>query len=145
VSRGRSARGPSRDGRRAPRTPPHLRRWAALAAVAWVVGLFALSSWPVGGGSLDFWWRFPNDDKVVHALLYAVLGALLRIATGSLATTLALAAAVGFADELLQSTVPGRSADPLDWVADVVGAFGGALLASVLVSVLARRRRRPAR
>jgi hypothetical protein len=126
---------------RPPPLPPQLRRWAALAAVAWVVGLFALSSWSAGEGALDFWWRFPHDDKVVHALLYAVLGGLLRIATGRLAATLALAGAVGLADELLQSTVPGRSADPLDWVADVLGAFVGAWL----VSVLARRHGRFAR
>jgi uncharacterized membrane protein YraQ (UPF0718 family) len=126
---------------RPPRWPPHLRRWAALAAAAWVAGLFALSSWSAGEGALDFWWRFPHDDKVVHALLYAVLGGLLRIATGRMAATLALAGAVGLADELLQSTVPGRSADPLDWLADVLGAFVGA----ALVSVLARRSVRPAR
>jgi hypothetical protein len=120
---------------------PRLRRWAALAAAAWVVGLFALSSWSAGEGALDFWWRFPHDDKVVHALLYAVLGGLLRIATGRVGATVALAGAVGLADEALQSTVPGRSADPLDWVADVLGAFVGA----VLVSVLARRYVRPAR
>jgi VanZ family protein len=140
VSRGRhDARGPLRPpppSSAPPRTPPALRRWAALAAVAWVVGLFVLSSWSPGAGTLDFRWRFPHDDKAVHALLYAVLGGLTRIATGRLATTLALAGAVGVADELLQSTVPGRSADPLDWVADVAGAFAGA----ALVGVLARRR-----
>lgn len=139
---GAAARPPRPAPHRAP--PPRLRRWAAWAAVAWVVGLFALSSWSVGDGGLDFWWRFPHDDKVAHGLLYAVLGGLLRIATGSLAATLALAGAVGLADELLQSTVPGRSADPLDWVADVGGAFVGAMLASVLARRLGRARDRVA-
>jgi VanZ family protein len=125
--------------------PPLLRRWAALAAVIWVVGLFTLSSWSAGDGALDFWWRFPHDDKVVHALLYAVLGGLLRLATGRLPATLVLAGAVGLADEVLQSTVPGRSADPLDWVADVVGAFAGAMVATALAPVLARRVGRAAR
>jgi hypothetical protein len=114
-----------------------LRRWAALAAVAWVIGLFALSSWAVGDGALDFWWRFPHDDKVVHAALYAVLGGLLRVASGRIGTSVAIAGAVGIADELWQSTIPGRSSDPLDWVADVVGALAGA----ALVGALARRGR----
>jgi hypothetical protein len=123
------------------RARPHLRRWAAWAAVAWAVGLFSLSSWSPGEGTFDAGWRFPHDDKVVHALLYAPLGALLRIATGRFAVALALAGSVGMADEVLQSAVPGRTADPLDWLADVAGAAAGA----ALVTVLAQRRPRPAR
>jgi hypothetical protein len=113
-----------------------LRLGASLAALAWVVGLFALSSWAVGDDVLDFWWRFPHDDKVVHATLYAVLGGLLRLATGRVGAAVAIAAAVGMADEIYQSTIPGRSPDPLDWVADVLGAFAGA----ALVTALARSR-----
>lgn len=114
------------------------RRAAWLAAALWVVGLFALSSWSAGGdGSLAFWWRFEGDDKVVHALLYAVLGALLRSAGPGIAAATALGGAVGVADELYQSTVPGRSPDPLDVAADVAGALVGA----ALVTSLARARR----
>ena len=57
-------------------SPPRGPRWAWAAAALWVVALFTLSSWSPGGGALDFFWRFPHDDKVVHAGLYAVLGAL---------------------------------------------------------------------
>lgn len=114
------------------------RRWALLAAALWMVGLFALSSMPLGGGSLDFWWRFAHDDKVVHAGLYAVLGALLRLASGRPAVAVAGGGLVGILDEwLVQARVPGRHPDPIDLLADVVGAALGALA----VGALARRRR----
>jgi hypothetical protein len=114
------------------------RRWALLAAALWAAGLFALSSLPLGGGSLDFWWRFPHDDKVVHAGLYAVLGALLRLGSGRPSVAVAGGGLVGVADEwLVQARVPGRHPEPLDLLADVVGATLGALA----VGVLARRRR----
>jgi VanZ family protein len=41
------------------------------------------------------------------------------------ALALAIAAAYGIFDELHQSFVPGRSADILDWFADVCGALIG--------------------
>lgn len=114
------------------------RRWALLAAALWVVGLFALSSMPLGGGSLDFWWRFEHDDKLVHAALYAVLGALLRAGGGRGSLAVAGGGLVGALDEwLVQARVPGRHPDPVDLLADVAGAALGAWV----VGALARRRR----
>ena len=114
------------------------RRWALLAAALWVGGLFALSSMPLGGGTLDFWWRFAHDDKVVHAGLYAVLGALLRLGSGRTAVAVAGGGLAGVLDEwLVQARVPGRHPDPLDLLADVAGATLGALA----VVALERRRR----
>lgn len=123
---------------RAASDPRRRRRWALLAAALWVVGLFALSSMPLGDGSLDFWWRFEHDDKLVHAGLYAVLGALLRLGSGRGAVAVAGGGLTGIVDEwLVQARVPGRHPDPFDLLADVVGAALGALAVSVLV----RRRR----
>lgn len=102
--------------------------WAWLGVVAWAVALVALSASPGGSGSLDFAWRFAGDDKVVHAGLYAVLGALLRLATGRTRWAVALGSAFGVSDEIHQAFVPGRHADPWDWVADTLGAATGALL-----------------
>ncbi len=114
------------------------RRWALLAAALWVAGLFALSSMPLGGDSLDFWWRFAHDDKVVHAVLYAVLGALLRLGSGRGAVAVTGGGLVGVLDEwLVQARGPGRHPDPFDLLADVAGAALGALA----VGALARRRR----
>jgi hypothetical protein len=124
-----TARGPD------PRRP---RRWAVVGAALWAAGLFALSSLPLGDGSLDFWWRFEHDDKVVHAALYAVLGALLRLGSGRGSVAVAGGGLVGVVDEwVVQARVPGRHPDPFDLLADVVGAALGAWA----VSVLARRRR----
>jgi len=114
------------------------RRWAWLAVALWVVALFALSSLRLGGGSLDFWWRFTHDDKLVHAALYAVLGGLLRLASGRARAAVAGAGLVGVLDEWwVQARVPGRQPDPVDLLADVAGAALGAWV----VGRLARRRR----
>jgi peptidoglycan/LPS O-acetylase OafA/YrhL len=131
VTRPRGGTDRRRSGRDDGRTRRQ-RRWAALAAVAWTAGLFALSSWSPGDGALDVWWRFPHDDKVVHGILYAVLGGLLRVATGRVLAAVTIAGGVGIADELYQATVPGRTADPLDWLADVLGALAGAALVTAL-------------
>ena len=86
-------------------------------------------------------------DKVVHLGIYAVLGLLLlrALARGRpsgytpRAGVLAVIAAAlyGVTDEWHQSFVPGRTADPMDVVADVAGAALGAA-----AGVLAARWRR---
>lgn len=75
----------------------------------------------------------PHLDKLVHLMLYAVLGLLLARALrqrGTVTRSAILSAALGMAlfaaaDEWHQSWVPGRSADLADWAADVVGGVAG--------------------
>ena len=84
----------------------------------------------------------PHVDKLMHLGLYAVLGALVARALPRLAgamptrRTLLLALAgialFGAADEWHQQWVPGRSADALDWCADVVGGTFALLLVARL-------------
>ncbi len=87
-------------------------------------------------------------DKLLHAAAYAVLAVLSVRAfqggfraprRGAALAAGAFATAYGGLDEYYQMFVPGRSADPLDLLADAVGAFGavGALF-------LLRRAFRPA-
>ena len=110
--------------------PERRRRAAAwIGAAAWAALLFGLSSLPPGATPTSPL-SFPGDDKVVHAALYAVLGGLLRVALGRSGPAVALAAAYGVTDELHQAFVPGRDADVLDWLADLVGAASGAALAA---------------
>lgn len=97
--------------------------------MAWAALLFGLSSLPAGSTPTSPF-SFPGDDKVVHAALYAVLGALLRVALGRTGPAIALAAAYGATDEVHQAFVPGRDADLFDWIADVVGAVVGAVSAA---------------
>jgi VanZ family protein len=78
-------------------------------------------------------------DKVLHAIEYAVLGALFGRAllgeglgwVASFAAAALLAAAYGATDEYHQLSVPLRNGDLQDWVVDAIGASLGAL-ASVL-------------
>lgn len=73
-----------------------------------------------------------GTDKVLHAVLYSGLGALLvralaggwrrRIRWGVVVAAVGMAVAYGASDELHQSFVPPRRADVLDVVADGVGA-----------------------
>lgn len=95
--------------------------WAALG---W--GLHA------GAGLLPLW--LPAD-KLVHGLVYATLGWLLRRpmrlqGARALAVALGLTIAWGLCDEVHQSFVPGRFADVMDLLADAVGGAIGAGLAS---------------
>jgi VanZ family protein len=68
----------------------------------------------------------PNVDKVVHFLVYGLLGTLVvRIGVGRRwAPLVALVATslYGVTDEFHQSFVPGRSMEFADWVADTAGA-----------------------
>jgi VanZ family protein len=124
-----------------------VRSW--LPAVVWAATIFVLSSIP--GRSLPplpMW----NADKLVHAAVYAVLGALCwRGARASFAPGTAqwrvvliavlLTSLYGIADEVHQMFVPNRSPDPNDVLADAVGGWLGALACVVIVA----RRGKPSR
>ena len=90
-----------------------------------------------------------NFDKLVHAAIYAILGALCAHAVRAtwkvgapIATVLGavLATTYGVSDELHQLLTPGRSADVHDVMADAVGATAGVLLVSIVHLVRARGR-----
>jgi VanZ family protein len=88
------------------------------------------------------------QDKLLHLLEYAALGALLvpglRLAGfspgGALLLAVALASLYGATDEFHQSFVPGRTADLFDWVADTLGAALGASTATAATLALRRPR-----
>ncbi|MBI3993007.1 MAG: VanZ family protein [Candidatus Lambdaproteobacteria bacterium] len=114
----------------------HLHRRRLLYAVLLSALIFTLSSFPlvIPRGA-------PYNDKVVHGLIYFLLGlTYLNVATVSFTRRglgrmlLALLAVVlfGVLDEWHQSFVPGRVADKWDVLADTVGGFA-ALLAALLL------------
>ncbi len=78
-------------------------------------------------------------DKLLHAVEYAVLGALLFRALRlsglpprhALLLAFALASLYGASDEWHQSFVPERSSDPWDWASDSAGGAAGAAAAWV--------------
>jgi hypothetical protein len=109
---------------------------AGALALAWAGLVFWLSSRP---DPLPFSVSlFPGMDKLLHGGAYAVLGALLMLATAgarysvrrAVVIAAALASLYGVTDELHQSFVPGRDTSAGDWIADTVGALGGAALAA---------------
>ena len=117
---------------------PRIFRWLA---VLWAMVIFGLSSIP--GKSLP---ELPalHFDKVIHALIYAVLGGLSYLGfpvtvsrrLGVLAAAL-LATLFGASDEFHQLFVAGRSADLLDLLADGVGSLLGAGSAALVAGMRA--------
>jgi len=118
-----------------------LRRLSLPLALAWMALLFYLSHQP----GLDVPMLFPGQDKVIHAGVYAVLGALLlaaqpRQAQGyswrQINISALIASLYGLGDEIHQYFIPGRSTEVLDWLADTAGA----LIAASLLAWLSRKR-----
>jgi VanZ family protein len=95
------------------------------------------------------------SDKDGHALLYAGLAGLIvramsgarwsRVTAGAAAIAVGLAAAYGATDEFHQWFVPGRTADPADWVADVAGAAIGVGVVYLAARIVTGRANRPDR
>ena len=116
------------------------RRLYLLAALGWMALLFYLSHQPGTDAPLQFY----GQDKLFHALAYAILGGLLMAAMvpgdngfsrAQAALAVLLASLYGASDEFHQSFIPGRSAETADWLADSAGA----LAAVLLVTWLSRR------
>lgn len=96
------------------------RRIACIAlSVVLVVLLFWLGSMPFAAGLFPDGW-----DKVVHCLFYGLLAGLLHAGFGGRRALLAVALVmlVGALDELHQGSLPGRSEDIFDWLADAIAA-----------------------
>ena len=113
---------------------PLLRITALLFASALLLAIFGLTS-QLGQVSLGAF------DKLVHAGVYGAIAVLLFVSLGSHRAALAffLTSLAGLADELHQAAVPGRTADPMDWVADTLAAAIAILLLRYLVPRLAAR------
>ena len=112
--------------------PGALSAW--LLVVLWAGVIFTLSSIP---GTRLPTIDLPQSDKIVHALLYGVLGGLLcraldrsrapGKARAHLLLAILIATAYGVSDEIHQLWTPQRSADWRDVVADASGAALGVM------------------
>jgi VanZ family protein len=93
--------------------------WAWFSALAVVAQIFTLNAMPFSMGG----W-----DKLWHFLAYAALTLLLWIATDGRRPVLLVAAvmALGALDELRQAFLPLRSADSMDFFADLCAALATA-------------------
>ncbi len=110
-------------------------------SVAWLVVVVALSVLP----SIRVPGQLPaGADKVLHAAEFLVLSGLVSWALAGaglnrlflrLLVALPIMAALAGLTELAQRWVPGRSAEPSDLLADVVGILIAALVATVVVAL----------
>ena len=112
-------------------------------AAAWALLIFILSSIPGAAFPPS---KLFSYDKLMHATVYAVLGAFCFLALprswSKRASALvlisgAMTTVYGLTDEFHQLFVPGRSADLRDVLADAVGGLMGALAMAVLLAVKA--------
>jgi VanZ family protein len=101
-----------------------VRLWAPV--VLWAGLIFALSSVPDLGTGLEGWDTLLR--KLAHAAEYAVLGALLLRAVGSVPVAVGLGALYAVSDEVHQAFVPGRLGSPVDVAIDTVGVVCGVAL-----------------
>lgn len=111
--------------------PVHNRVYATLAIV-WMGVIYFLSSRPAG----DYPPLFYGADKLVHVVVYAVLGLLVAAALGRaraaspwprVLLVTVIVAAYGVLDEFHQSFVPGREPSIGDVIADATGGFVAAM------------------
>lgn len=58
-----------------------------------------------------------------HFIFFGIQAILIFLALPSQLLAILLSSGYGFIIELFQRSVPGRSADPLDWVLDTLGAL----------------------
>lgn len=96
------------------------------AAAVWLIG--GMESTPSVPGGLGL-------DKAAHFTMYGILGVLLARGwlqvgwRGGWLVPVLLASLLGLADELRQAGLPGRTADTMDWLADIGGAATGVFIA----------------
>jgi VanZ family protein len=83
---------------------------------------------------------FRISDKVAHFIAYAAIAALGVLGfQGAAGGVVIGVVALGGALEVVQAYIPGRSAELLDFVVDVVGVAAGYLLARLLRPLWAQR------
>jgi VanZ family protein len=121
--------------------------WRSVAA--WAVLILVATTVPIPDTALHV--PVPGIDKLVHGVMYLVLGWLVGAALSSAGRRSAGAwtlGALGLAvfsllDETHQLWLPARDASAADWAADVVGATIGLALGMIVWSALGETERTP--
>jgi VanZ family protein len=113
-----------------------LRTWGP--ALFWTLLLFAASSRTTLPVSLA-----GGTDKLAHFAAYTVLGFLLTRAwdrsRGPVWGAIPMGWLIGALDEAYQGTVPGRSPELGDWIADALGVSAGFVLYLLIFRTTTRR------
>ena len=116
---------------------PPASHWRFAPAWIWAAAIWAESSttWPSVAGH-HFLPPWLPTDKVAHMVLFGVQAVLIAAPSALRSRRVwlgawALATLWGAVDETHQFWVPGRTADPMDWLADLIGAAVGLALLRV--------------
>ena len=101
----------------------------AVLLVLMLINLFYHGAQPYAVGLF-----LPPWDKVVHSIFFGGIAGFIWVILGNQVAWMVVAsvAAIGAADEIAQHFHPGRSADFLDWTADVAAA---ALAVAILIAI----------
>lgn len=113
-------------------------RWLlALVFALFVVNLFYLGSKPFAVNLFPSPW-----DKLAHLLTFGLITALLWLGLlrKHAVWVVVLVSLIGLADEFHQHFLPGRSADPLDFLTDVLAALLAVTLLRKISHAVARNR-----
>jgi VanZ family protein len=104
-----------------------------------VFQLFYLGAQPAAAGLIPAPW-----DKLAHAAIFGAFTALLWLGTAGRMPLTVVGILVGVAalDELHQATLPGRTADALDFLVDICA--GAAAIGIITLFASGRRERRSA-
>ena len=110
---------------------------AYIPLALWAAGVLLVGGLDLGDFSVP-----SGGDKVAHLLMYGLGGALAAFAgrwsgRGWGWPGLLFVLAVAAADEFRQAGIPHRSGDPMDWIADAIGA----LIVFVIIRRFHRKRR----
>ena len=99
-----------------------------LPVLLWAAVIFTFSSIPSLGTGLGTWDLVLR--KLAHAVVFAVLGALLYRALRREPLAILLGSAYAITDEVHQIFTSGRHASPVDWLIDTLGVVAGVLLSA---------------
>ena len=116
-----------------------LRHICLVLALVLIAMIFAMADSSYAKGDLNF---NPPLDKLLHALVYGTIAALLLFAgiMRSRFSKWQLVVGIGVVDELQQSSISGRESSLHDLLADVVGVTLGLWLAGWILSRLLMQR-----
>lgn len=88
----------------------------------WALLIFRLTTTPQIVVTEDTWFQ-QILMMGAHFVFFGVQSVLLFRALSERVTASAIASLYGLAIEIIQKSVPGRSADPVDWFLDTIGAI----------------------
>ncbi len=93
-----------------------------ILALGWAILIWRLTTVPDFKVTEDSLMSFLISNAG-HFIFFGIQAALLRLNSLTQNSSIAIVSLYGLIIELVQRNVPGRSADPIDWILDTLGAI----------------------